>query len=136
MTTPTLAAILSAEADNSLWENVIYLTAGFTIVISALAILWALCAGIGTFFIRQATAEAEAKAAAEAEAEAVARAAREEGPEPAVIAVITAAVEAAVHRPLRLLSVRSSHQSSQNEIRHSAWTAEGRSRHFQSHQVR
>lgn len=140
MNSPTLAAsILSAEADNTVWENLIYLATGFVIVIGALAILWALCVLIGFFFIGKA--EAAAKALAEAEAAAAADEAKlpvasEEVTDPAVIAVITAAIEIAVHKPLRIVSVRSSHHPDNNEVRHNAWALEGRSSHFQSHKVR
>ena len=58
----TLASLLSTDADNTVAENVIYLTTGFVIVIGALAILWGFCALIGQYFIRQAEAAAAALA--------------------------------------------------------------------------
>jgi len=120
-----------AEGRYDMLTNLEYLATGFIIVIGALSILWGACTLVGTFFARKAKAAAKAKAAT-----AVPVASGSEEDDPAIIAVIAAAIQVTLHRPMRIRSVRTVHTTGANESRHHAWALEGRSSHFQSHKVR
>ncbi|MEM1057690.1 MAG: OadG family transporter subunit [Verrucomicrobiota bacterium] len=135
MSSLPLIASLSADGRYGFWENAVYLTTGFIIVIGALTVLWAMCFLVGRFFRAQEAAAQPAPADAP-KAEAAAVPVEEDGIDPAIIAVITAAIQVAVHQPMRIRSVRTTSTPGSNQARHNAWALEGRSSQFQSHKVR
>ncbi|HKK78251.1 MAG TPA: OadG family transporter subunit [Phaeodactylibacter sp.] len=118
---------------------------GFLFVIVVLALLASVTSAMGAWFTKQAAkSAAKAAAAAQATAEASAKSSSEspasgssavgssasadEGDEPALMAVIAAAVHSAIgDRPHRVVSIRSAGPG---------WAQEGRRQIFSSHRVR
>ena len=115
---------------------------GFLFVMIVLALLAAVTSAIGAVFIKQAAREAAkaaeaAQKAAEAKqapadipatAASIAPAVEGEGEDPAILAVVAAAVHTVIgDRPHRVVSVRSAGPG---------WAQEGRRQIFSSHRVR
>lgn len=110
---------------------------GFLFVIVVLTLLAAVTSAMGAWFTKQAAkSAAKAAAAAQSAAEAASKApsgasssgSANEGDDPALMAVIAAAVHTAIgDRPHRVVSIRSAGPG---------WAQEGRRQIFSSHRVR
>lgn len=137
----TLAQVSAAAPPDSP-STISVVIVGFLFVMIVLALLAAVTSAIGAFFVKQAASEAAkaaraAQKAAEssrgmtapaADGTATAPARDEDGDDPAILAVIAAAIHTVIgDRPHRVVSIRSTGPG---------WAQEGRRQIFSSHRVR
>jgi sodium pump decarboxylase gamma subunit len=121
----TIAAI---DLHPSFGQQLSFILLGFVMVLLVLAILWGICALLGTFFKKRPSAKPRS-ASAIPKMQGTAAAMEDTGEDARIVAVVSAAVYATLGTHHKIISIRPSGDRQ-------AWSAEGRRSIFQSHHIR